>query len=217
MGTRVLIVDDHRMMRDGLKLILDQSPDMEVVAEAGDGHAAVELARTHKPDVVIMDVGMAEMNGIEATRQIISENPKTKVVALSTYGETRYVVAMLDAGASGYVLKVNASDELARTIHAVLQGQIYLPAEVAGTVVNVAKSKQWAGDKSAYVILGAREREVLQLLAEGKSSKDIAHKMHISFRTVEAHRRNLMQKIGLRSVAELTKYAVREGITQIES
>jgi len=217
MSIRVLLVDDHRMMREGLRALLMDSPDIEVVGEAPDGRTALDLVRTLAPDVVVMDVGMADMNGIESTRRITAEFPKVKVIALSTHADKRYVHHMLQAGASGYVLKISAYDELVRAVTAVSLGKNYLSPEIAGLVVERATHPHADNDISVYASLGAREREVLQLVAEGKTSAETAKAMHISIKTVETHRRNIVQKLGLHGTAELTKYAIREGLTSLES
>ena len=217
MTIRVLLVDDHKMMRDGLRGLLVGVPDIEVVGEAADGRVALDLVRTLSPDVVVMDIGMPELNGVEATRRIRNEFERVKVVALSTHTDKRYVHHMLEAGACGYVLKIAAHDELLRAIRAASVGKTYLSPEIAGLVVERSTSATPGKDVSAYSTLGAREREVLQLVAEGKTSGETAKQMHISIKTVETHRRNIVQKLGLRGTAELTKYAVREGLTSLDS
>jgi len=215
MAIRVLLVDDHELMREGLRAILERESDIEVVGEASSGREAVAKADSLGPDVVIMDVAMKDMNGIEATRQIRAERPTVRVVALSSHADRRYVAAILEAGASGYVLKADAYDELRRAVHAVAQGRNYLCSEVAGGVIEAAAGSG-APAGSVFTRLGPREREVLQLLAEGLSSPQIARRLHVATTTIESHRRNLMGKLGLHSVAELTKYAVREGLTSLE-
>ncbi len=213
---RVLLVDDHQMMRDGLRGLLVGEPDIEVVGEASDGRIALDLVRTLSPDVVVMDIGMPDMNGVEATRRIHNEYERVKVVALSTHTDKRYVHHMLEAGACGYVLKIAAHDELLRAVRAASVGKTYLSPEIAGLVVERSTSTNPSKEVSAYSTLGAREREVLQLVAEGKTSGETAKQMHISIKTVETHRRNIVQKLGLRGTAELTKYAVREGLTSLD-
>lgn len=215
MSKSVLLVDDHRMMLEGLRSVLEAEEGYEVVGEALDGRKAVEMARTLKPDVVVMDIGMPDLNGVEATRQILADHPSAHIVALSTHTDKRYVLAMLEAGASAYVLKVSAYDELRRAISAVTDGKHYLSPDVASVVVEAGIAASSAPQASAYSALGAREREVLQLLAEGHSSPEIAKRLHISPSTVETHRRNIMKKLDVHSVAELTKYAVREGLTPL--
>jgi DNA-binding NarL/FixJ family response regulator len=217
MSVRVLLVDDHTMMREGLRSLLVGVPDIEVVGEASDGRMAIDLARRLSPDVVVMDVGMPELNGVEATRRIRAENERVRVVALSTHTDKRYVHHMLEAGASGYVLKIAAHDELLRAVRAASLGKSYLSAEVAGSVVERSTHAHAGGEVSAYSTLGSREREVLQLVAEGKTSAETAKEMFISIKTVETHRRNIAQKLGLHGTADLTKYAVREGLTSLES
>jgi two-component system NarL family response regulator len=215
MSIRILLVDDHQMMRDGLRSILDLEDDLDVVGEAGNGFEALEMARTRRPDVIVMDIGMKDLNGIEATRQIMAQNPRAKVVALSTYSNESYVISMLEAGACGYVLKDAAVDEMRRAIRVVAGGRHYLSPEIAGTVVT-SRLRAPAGEgASASSPLGARERQILQLLAEGHTSSEIARRLHIATTTVDSHRRNIMRKLDLHSVAELTKYAVREGLTSL--
>ena len=208
---RVLLVDDHELMRQGLRSILERERDVEVVGEAESGRAAVELARTLEPDVVVMDVAMKDSNGIEATRQLRSALPNLKVIALSSHSDSRYVTAMLDAGASGYVLKANAYDDLRRAIDAARRGKTYLCADVTESVVTASLR----GETGASP-LTPREREVLQLLAEGLSSPEIGRRLFVATSTVETHRRNVMRKLGKHSVADLTKYAIREGLTSLE-
>lgn len=216
MTIRVLLVDDHQMMRQGLRALLSAETDIEIVGEAADGRTALDLVRTLLPDVVVMDIGMPDLNGIEATRQIRTQHPKVRVVALSTHTDKRYVHHMLAAGACGYVLKIAAHGELVRAVRAASLGRTYLSAEIAGSVVERSTRAHAGGDVSAYSTLGAREREVLQLVAEGKTSAETAKEMHISVKTVETHRRNIAQKLGLRGTAELTKYAIREGLTSLD-
>jgi len=215
MALRILLVDDHQIVRQGLRTLLDKEPDMEVAAEAEDGRAAVRLAREVSPQVVIMDVAMPDLNGIEATRQIVAESPGIKVIALSMHADRRFVSNMLKAGASGYLLKDSAFEELARAIRTVVADKVYLSPEVSDIVVkDYVKGPQ--EEASAYSLLTPREREVLQLLAEGKSTREIADRLHVSVKTVETHRQQLMAKLELRSVAELTKYAIREGLSSLD-
>ncbi len=216
MKTRVLLVDDHQMMREGLRALLEHEDDIEVVGGAADGRTAIDLVRTLAPDVVVMDVGMPELNGVEATRRIRAENGRVKVIALSTHTDKRYVHHMLEAGACGYVLKIAAHEELLRAVRAASLGRTYLSPEIAGLVVERSTHAQAGREVSAYSSLGAKEREVLQLVAEGKTSAETAKEMHISLKTVETHRRNIVQKLGLHGTAELTKYAIREGLTSLD-
>jgi DNA-binding NarL/FixJ family response regulator len=216
MSIRILLADDHQMLRDGLCSILASESDMEVVGEAGDGRTAVSMSRTLVPDVVVMDIAMPDLNGVEATRQIKRENPKVNVVALSMYPDRRYVIGMLEAGASGYVLKASAYDELTRAVRVVSEGKKYLSPDITGVVLEAHVHSATTADTSPYKALGPREREIVQLLAEGKSSPQIAQQLHISTGTVDTHRRNIMKKLGIHTVVELTKYAIREGLTSID-
>jgi two-component system NarL family response regulator len=216
MSIRVLFADDHQMLRDGLRAVLALENDIEVIGEASDGHAAVEMAGRLVPDVILMDIGMYGLNGVEATRRIKAKNSKVNVIALSTYSDKRYVLSMLEAGASGYVLKAAAVDEMCRAVRAVAEGKRYLSPDIAGVVVDAHLDEPAHPGASLSSILASREREVLQLLAEGHSSPEIARRLHIAPSTVETHRRNIMKKLDVHSVAELTKYAIREGLTQLE-
>jgi two-component system NarL family response regulator len=207
-----MLVDDHRILREAIRTILEKSSDILVVAEADDGPAALRLAQSAAPDVVVMDIGLSDMSGIEATRRLIAENAGIKVLALSMYSDRRMVLQMLQAGASGYVVKAAGSEELLRAIQAVAAGKTYLCAEVMGSVVDQLRDGRLkTGGTGAS--LGRRERDVLQLLANGMTSLAIAEKLNIAASTVEVHRRNIMRKLDLHTVAELTKYAIREGLT----
>jgi DNA-binding NarL/FixJ family response regulator len=205
------------MMRDGLGALLAQDADLEVVGTASDGRSAVEQVRALSPDVVVMDIGLPDLNGVEATRRIKSEHDGVKVIALSMHADKRYVFHMLDAGALGYVLKSSASDELLQAVHDVTAGGTYVSPSLADYALERSANPKPGADGSVFSRLGAREREVLQLVAEGRTSAETAKEMHISVKTVETHRRNIARKLGLHSTAELTKYAVREGLTQLES
>jgi len=211
MSIRLMLVDDHRMLREALRGILEKAGDIELVAEADDGAAALELARALAPDVVVMDIGLVGMSGIEATRRMLAANPAIKVLGLSTFGDRRMVVQMLEAGARGYVVKSAGSEELLRGIRAVAQGETYLYAEAAAAIVDSLRKQSLQGKQRE--ILGRREREVLQLLASGRTSGQIAAALGIATSTVEVHRRNLMRKLDLHNVADLTRYAIREGLT----
>jgi two-component system, NarL family, response regulator NreC len=217
LSIRILLADDHQIVRDGLRALLEKEQDVEVVAEAANGRDAVRLALSLKPTVVLIDVSMPDLNGVEATRQIVESLPTVKVIALSMHSDKRYVGAMLKAGASGYLLKDLAFDEVIRAIAAVTQNQVYLSRGVVGLVVedyvqHLSSEEVEAGTPS----LTPREREILQLIAEGRSTKEIALTLHISIKTVETHRRQLMDRLDIHSVAELTKYAVRHGLTSLE-
>lgn len=215
MKIRIVVADDHKIMREGLKALIDKQPDMEVAAEAQDGLTATKLARKLLPHVIIMDIGMPEMNGIDATREIVSENKDIKVVALSMHSDRRFVLEMLKAGASGYLLKDSAFEELVTAVHTVMTGQSYLSPRITDIVVKEYLHNLSRTDSTAFTILTQREREVLQHLAEGKTTKQIASTLNLSVKTVETHRQQIMEKLQIRSVAELTKYAIREGITSL--
>ena len=216
MTIRVLLVDDHELMREGLRSILDREEHVEVVGEAASGRAAVELARSLSPDVVVMDVAMKDLNGIEATRQIRAECPGVKILALSSHSDSRYVSAILDAGACGYVLKANAYDDLRRALDAARQGKSYLCADVTQAVVGASLRGPGGATDAIRASLSPRESEVLQLLAEGLTSPQIGKRLFVATTTVDTHRRNIMRKLGIHSVADLTKYAIREGLTPLE-
>jgi DNA-binding NarL/FixJ family response regulator len=217
MAIKVLIADDHQIVRQGLRTLLEKEPDLKVVAEAEDGRSTVRLAREFHPEVIIMDVAMPDLNGIEATRQILSEMSQVKVIALSMYADRRFVANMLQAGASGYLLKDCAFEELVRAIRAVLAQKTYLSPGVTDIVLRDYVQGVSPQEASVFSRLSPREREVLQLMAEGKSTNNIADCLHVSVKTVETHRHQVMQKLNLRSVAELTKYAIREGLTTLET
>jgi len=217
MGLKILLADDHRLMRQGLRELISKHIGFEIVGETEDGAQTVRQASKLLPDVIVMDLTMPGLNGIEATRQVLAANPKTKILALSMHSDVRMVTEMLRAGANGYLLKDAAADELIRAINAVSRGQTYLSPAVAGTLVQKhVRRPAGEGEETAFTLLSAREREVLQLLAEGRKTQDIAKQMCISAKTVETHRRNIMQKLNLHSMADLTKYAVREGLTSLE-
>ncbi len=215
MKTKIVIADDHKIMREGLKALIEKQPDMEVAAEAQDGLTATKLARKLLPQVIIMDIGMPEMNGIDATRQIISENKEIKIIALSMHSDRRFVLEMLKAGASGYLLKDSAFEELVNAVHTVMSGQSYLSPRITDIVVKEYLYNLPKSESTVFTVLTAREREVLQLLAEGKSTKQIASTLNLSVKTVETHRQQIMDKLEIRTVAELTKYAIREGLTSL--
>jgi DNA-binding NarL/FixJ family response regulator len=217
MTTRILLADDHTIIRQGLRALLEKETQLEVVGEADDGLKAMELAGKLKPDLVIMDISMPNLNGIDATRKIVNSAPGTKVIALSMHSSQRFVVEMLKAGASAYILKECLFDTLLDAIQTVLKGGIFLGPKIEGAVIQDYIKRLSSGYQQEKQALTPREREVLQLLAEGKSTKQIALHLHVSGKTIESNRRNIMEKLQIHSVAELTKYAVREGITTLES
>ena len=213
MSVRILLADAHRLMREGLRTLLEAEPGMEVVAEAGDGATAVQLAQNLSPDVVVIETGVTGLNGIVATRQIIDGVPGVKVIALSMYSDRHFVAGMLKAGASGYVLKECAFEQLARAIQAVVADQIYLSPGAVSVVIEDYMHRLQKADSSPFSILSSRQLEVFQLLADGKDTQEIASCLEVSPKTVRTHRRNIMKKLGIHSSAELIKHAVREGLT----
>lgn len=216
MNARIILADDHNLMRRGLISLLSQQPDMDVIGEAKDGREALNLVRDLNPDIVVMDIAMPDLNGIEATRQIRAELPKIKIIALSMHSDESFVIEMFKAGVSGYLLKDCAINELISAIHAVLAGKVYLSPEIAGIVVKDFLRDSKENDPSTFSVLTPREREVLQLIAEGKTTKMIAEILSISFKTVDTHRQQIMKKLDIHTIANLTKYAVRMGITPLE-
>jgi two-component system, NarL family, response regulator NreC len=217
MPTRVLLVDDHAIIRQGLCSLLEKQPDIEVVGSVEDGRKAMDIARELAPDLVIMDISMPNLNGIDATRKIIGEMGDIKVIALSIHSSRHFVSEMLKAGASGYILKECLFDELVEAIKTVLNGGTYLSPKITGIVIDDYVKRLSTQYQPEGTVLTEREREVLQFLSEGKSTKQIAMQLHVSAKTIESNRRNIMDKLGINSVAELTKYAVREGLTPLES
>jgi two-component system response regulator NreC len=213
MNIKVLIADDHQIVREGLRSMLEKEVGIEVIGEAGEGRTTLRLARDLTPDVIIMDVAMPDLNGIEATRQIVAEFPTIKVIALSMHDDRRFILNMIKAGAKGYLLKDSAFKDLAKAIRVVFANKTYLSSEIADIVVKDYLATSTSDDSSAFYLLSPREREVLQLIAEGKTTNQIAEHLHISMKTVETHRAQLMTKLKVKGVAELTKYAIREGLT----
>lgn len=213
MPVRILLVDDHTIMRQGLRQILEHEPQFAVVAEAGSGLEAVERAEEHRPDVAVMDIAMKELNGIEATAQILKRSPSTAVLILSMYSDERYVARAMKAGARGYLLKNSAGDELIRAVHAVRRGASFFSPAVAKVFRNgFARSRDPRDTEDPFDSLTERERQVYQLLAEGNCNKEIAARLDLSLHTVETHRWRIMEKMGLHSVAELVLSAVRRGL-----
>jgi two-component system response regulator NreC len=216
MSIKILLADDHQLMREGLGSLLNRQPGLEVVAEAENGRTAVQLTQKFLPDVVVMDVSMPDLNGIDATRQILSQNPRTKVIALSMHSDKQFVVEMLRAGASGYMLKDSAFEELASVIRTVLKDHTYIAPKISFALTDYV-NQSGAGEPLVRPRLTDREREVLQLMAEGNGTKEIAAALHLSAKTIETHRLHLMEKLDMYTVAELTKYAIREGLTTLDN
>lgn len=213
---KILIADDHGVVREGLKVLIENEADMEVVGEAEDGLIVTQLAKELSPDVIIMDISMPNLNGVEATRLILTENPNIRVIALSVHLDKHFVTEMLKAGASGYVLKSCLFKEVLRAIQTVGAGGHYLSPKITDVVLNDYKYYMATANKSAEVRLSARERQVIQLLAEGMSTKQIALRLHVSPKTVDSNRRQIMDKLDIHSIAELTKFAIREGLTSTD-
>ena len=213
MSTRIILADDHAILRHGLSKLIQQQEDMEVIAQSGDGHSTFDLVRELSPDIVVMDIGMPDLNGIDATRQIIKDYPKVKIIGLSMHSGKKFISEMLKAGASGYLLKDCAFEELITAIKTVLEGKTYLSPSITDVIVENYVRPSGQEEHSAFSMLSQREREVLQLLAEGKTTKQIGMALHISSKTVEGHRLRIMSKLNIDNVASLTKYAIREGLT----
>lgn len=212
----VLLADDHKIMRAGLRSLLEKTANVSVIAEADDGRQAVQLATQLRPDLVIMDISMPKLNGVDATRQIMATLPDTKIIALSMHSDKRFLVEMFQAGAVGYLLKDCAAKELEQAIKTVSDRQCYLSPEIAGVLLEDYMDRFQSKPADAASVLTAREREVLQLIAEGWSTKNIAEHLYISIKTAESHRRKIMKKLDLHTVADLTKYAIKEGLTSLD-
>jgi DNA-binding NarL/FixJ family response regulator len=216
MTIKVMIVDDHRMVCEALSALLSRESDLDVVATAVNGREAVRTARDMRPDVIIMDLSMPEMNGLEACRNIVTECPECRVIALSMHSDRKYVIEALKSGARGYILKDSAFTALAGAIRGIAEDNGYLDPKIMGLVIKdyFQHVNDLTSDRDLSP-LSSREREVLQLLAEGTNTKEIAFKLDISLKTVETHRRQIMQKLKMSNIAELTRYAIREGVTSI--
>ncbi len=217
----IVIADDHQMFRNGLKSLLESDTGVRVVGEAGNGKDLVKLALEKQPDLVILDISMPELNGIEAARQLSTAGIKTKIIALSMHSDVSYVKNMLQAGASGYILKDCAYDELSLGISLVSVNQTYLSPQIADMMAKdyarkLSAQNESPGNGSSVPVLTSREQEVLRLIAEGNSTKEIAGILDVSVKTVETHRKQIMSKLDIHSIAELTKYAVRKGLVSIE-
>jgi DNA-binding NarL/FixJ family response regulator len=213
---RILVADDHGIVRQGLVSLIEKQPNIEVVGEAKDGQEALDLARELSPDVVIMDVSMPNLNGADATRLILQDNPGIRVIALSMHTEKHIIRSILQAGASAYVLKSYMFDELSKALEAAAAGEFYLSPRITGVVLEDYFSKKPQEAETGHVDLTIRERQVLQLTVEGKTIKQIALQLHVSPKTADAARRKIMKKLGFTSIAELTKYAIREGLTSTD-
>ncbi len=217
MSIRVVAIDDHGVFREGLRLVLDQHDGIKLVGEAGNGHEGIEVVAREKPDVVIMDVNMPGLNGIDASRRLLSTDSDVNILILSAYSNRRFVTELFRAGVRGYILKESASEEVIRAIIAIAGGDCYIGPKIANVIV-----KDYAAGGGANVVktaidsLTLKERELLQLLAEGISSKEVATLLSVSIKTVDARRRSIMTKLGISSMAKLTKFAIREGITSLE-
>jgi DNA-binding NarL/FixJ family response regulator len=215
MSIRIVVADDHRIIREGIRTLLNSESGIEVIGEAENGRRAVQLACDLEPDVIVMDISMPDLNGIEATHQILARFPNIKVIALSMHSDRRFISGVVGAGAVGYLLKDCAFEELAHAIRMVVRGQMYLSPIITGIVVEDYVRRLNASSINMS-LLSEREREVLQLIAEGNPVAQISEKLHLSAKTVESHRKNIMNKLNIHSVAELTKYAIREGLTSLE-
>lgn len=213
---KVILVDDHQVIREGLKMLLNAHGGIEVVGEADSGRKVIAMLQRVVPDVIVMDVSMPELNGIDATARIRKEYPDVRILALSMHMDRRFVEGMLKAGASGYLVKDCAATELVSAIEFVITGDIYLSPKIAGKVVKSYLEQPSARAMSGTDTLTSREREILQLIAEGNDSKQIAFELCLSPKTVETHRRNIMEKLNIHNVAKLTKFAIKEGITNLE-
>lgn len=216
MAVRVLLADYHRLVLDGLRALVDREPDMEVIAEAQDGRTAVRLALEMSPDVVIINPSMPILNGIDATRQIVNESPGVKTIGLASYPNREAVAGILAAGASGCLCRDSPFDEVARAIRSVAANHRYLGPTLVGLVIEDYVRRLPTDDRWPSAILTPREREVLQLLVEGETTRQIASRLVLSIKTIETHRRRIMTRLGIHSVAGLTKYAIREGLTSLE-
>lgn len=215
MNIKIILADDHTILRQGLSRSFEQEKDIDVVGQAMDGHSTIDLVTELSPDVVVMDISMPDLNGIEATRRITKDWPKVKVVGLSMHSSDKYIREMFKAGASGYLLKNCPFEELVEAIKTVASGKTYISPSIGNMII-----KEYAGkpdkEKSVFSILSQREREVLQMFAEGKTTKQVARRLHISPKTVETHRLRIMDKLDIDNIAQLTKYAIQEGLTEPE-
>ena len=213
---KILLADDHQLLIDGLRTILEKHRDVEIVGLAKDGLEAFELAMQFQPDIILLDISMPGLNGLDAAKKILRDLPSTKIIMLSMHGDLRYIQEALRIGAKGYILKESAAEELIQAIRDVKNGELFFSKSVRNQVLAEYVKSVRQHDKNVKPVLSIREREILQLLAEGKSTKDAAGMLNISVKTAESHRKQVMDKLGLHSIAELTKYAIREGLTQLD-
>ncbi len=213
MPIKIILADDHQIVRQGLRMLLTREPDMMVVGESNNGRDAVSLSQELAPDVIIMDISMPELNGLDATRQIVAINSRVKIIGLSMHSDSLFVLNMLRAGACGYLLKECGPEELVQAIRTVMREKSYISPGVSDILIKDLAHNRGEEPRSAYTLLSPREREVLQLMAEGRNTLQIAKTLSLSSKTVEAHRKQIMNKVGIDNVAELTKYAIRQGLT----
>ncbi len=216
MSIKILIADDHKIIREGLRALIEKKPGMEVIGEVENGRKAVQLVQELLIDIIVMDIAMPDLNGIEATRQIVARAPSIKVIALSMHSDKRFVVEMLKAGASGFLLKDCAFEELIHAINTVRTNKTYLSPKIADMMIKDYVRLLPMGELSVFSVLTPRQRQVLQLLSEGKGTSQIAHDLQVSVKTVETFRQQIMNKLNIHSIAELTKYAIREGLTSLQ-
>ena len=215
MKPTIFLVDDHAVMREGIRSILTHHPDIEIVGEARDGKEAIDRVRELRPNIVIIDISMPGMNGIDATRHLLDENPGINIIALSAYDDKRYVIEMLGMGAKGYLLKEDSTKEILAAIEAVMHGKMYVSPGIGAAVIKECLDRIASG-KPAESLLTPKEKEILKLIAEGKHNNEIAGYLNLSPKTVESHRMHLMEKLNLHNIADLTRYAIKEGIVRIE-
>lgn len=213
---RIVLADDHKIFRDGLRPLLERQPDMEVVGESEDGLQTLEICADKKPDLLILDIAMPKLNGIEVSKKLYASAPSIKIVILSMHSDRRFVLESLKSGVMGYLLKESSFRELVEAVHCVMKEHIYLSSQLSSSLIKEFLQLSQHSEPSAFSVLSDREREVLQLLAEGHNSKEIAYRLNISAKTIETHRKNIMEKLNIFNIAELTKYAIREGLTTLE-